>query len=136
MNKVLHGYRMCFWLALVYTPVLGQYNLDQPSRTISVEDGLPNHYMRGLLQDAYGFIWVGSFDGLSRFDGKQVEVFRNIPNDSTSLIQNSVISMAANELNGQVWIGSFNGLSVYLPNTGKFKTYKHNSQDSSSLPSD
>ncbi|MCB0575003.1 MAG: hypothetical protein KDC61_10620, partial [Saprospiraceae bacterium] len=77
-------------VALVHESAVAQYDLENPSRIIRSEDGLPNHYMRGLVQDAYGFIWIGSYDGLSRFDGKRIEVFRHKPGDSLSLTQNSV----------------------------------------------
>ena len=122
-------------LLLGVEPIFAQYNLAQPSRVIRVEDGLPNHYMRGLVQDSYGFIWIGSFDGLSRFDGKKVEVFRHVDSDSLSLTQNGVISMAADPNNGQVWIGTFSGLNLFQPETGRFRNYLHNDQDSTSLPS-
>lgn len=122
-------------VTLMQVPAIGQYDLDRPSRIIRAEDGLPNHYLRGMVQDAYGFIWIGSYDGLSRFDGKQIKVYRHIPGDSLSLTQNSVISMAADPNNGQVWIGTFDGLNGYQPASGRFRNYRHDDQDSTSLPS-
>lgn len=45
-----------------------QYNLNRPSLLIRAEDGLPNHYFRGLAMDANDFRWIGSYDGLARFN--------------------------------------------------------------------
>ncbi len=122
-------------IILVQGSILAQYDLDKPSRVVQIEDGLPNHYLRGMVQDAYGFVWIGSFDGLSKFDGKQIEVYRHKAGDSLSLTQNSIISLAADPNNGEVWIGTFSGLNLYQPSTGHFRTFIENDKDSTSLPS-
>ncbi|PHN05144.1 sensor histidine kinase [Flavilitoribacter nigricans] len=122
-------------IAVFQQPAFAQYDLEHPSRIIRVEDGLPNHYLRGLVQDANGFIWIGSYDGVSRFDGKRIIVYRHQPGDSLSLTHNSVISLAADPNNGEVWIGTFGGLNAFIPSTGRFRTYTHDDQDSTSLPS-
>ena len=44
---------------------------------ISVEDGLPNNSVISLTQDAAGFIWMGTYDGLNRYDGYSFKIFRN-----------------------------------------------------------
>ncbi len=124
-----------FLLLWTQKPLMAQYDLDQPSRLIRVEDGLPNHYLRGMTQDANGFVWIGSYDGISRFDGKLVKVFRHEAGDSTTLTQNTVASLAADPNNGQLWVGTFGGLNVYHPSTGHFRTYLHDDQDDASLPS-
>ncbi len=136
MKKVVFSCLLCsLLLAFIHEPAIAQYDLDHPSRVIRAEDGLPNHYLRGMVQDANGFIWIGSFDGLSRFDGQQIVVFRHQDGDSLSLTQNTVAALAADPNNGQVWVGTFNGLNVYRPETGHFHTYTHDDQDSTSLPS-
>ena len=135
MIKIILPHIVCLFIFLGPKQVTAQYNLDQTSQIIRVEDGLPNHYLRGIVQDSYGFIWVGSYDGLSRYDGKQIKVFRHIGGDSTSIIQNSVISIGADPNNGEVWIGTFGGLSVYQPAAGRFRTYLQDDQDSTSLQS-
>ena len=135
MKKVVFNCFLFFLLVLIHESAIAQYDLDHPSKVIRVEDGLPNHSMRGMVQDAFGFMWIGSFDGLSQFDGKKIQVFRHKAGDSSSLTQNSVLSLAADPNNGQVWVGTFSGLNVYQPTTGHFRTYTHDDQDSTSLPS-
>lgn len=135
MKKAVFSCLVCLLVVLMNESAFAQYDLDHPSRIIRAEDGLPNHYLRGMVQDAYGFIWIGSYDGLSRFDGKQIEVFRHRDGDSLSLTQNTIAALAADPNNGQVWVGTFNGLNVYRPETGRFHTYTHNDEDATSLPS-
>ncbi|RZS74644.1 hybrid sensor histidine kinase/response regulator transcription factor [Pseudobacter ginsenosidimutans] len=70
----------------------GQQRLFTNQQHFGVEDGLPQSYISGIIQDADGFIWLSTMDGLSRYDGRKFRTFRYDPQDSTSL--------AANTLNG------------------------------------
>lgn len=135
MKKAILSWLFFLLLAIIQVPANAQYDLDNPSRVIRVEDGLPNHYLRGITQDKFGFVWIGSYYGLSRFDGKAIKVFRHVSGDSTSLTQNSITSLATDPNNGEVWIGTFGGLNVYQPAKGNFRTYTYNDQDPHSLPS-
>ena len=114
---------------------LAQYDLGRPTLTVRAEDGLPNHYFRGLDMDANGFIWVGSYDGLARFDGTRVKTFFQHEGDSSSLAHSAISSLAAAPEDGRVWVGTYGGLSVYDPALGRFRSYYHIPSDSSSLRS-
>ena len=65
----------------------------KPFTTINVADGLPQSYVSALIQDSTGFIWMGTRDGLARYDGKKFKIFRHIPGDSTSLSDNIISSL-------------------------------------------
>jgi len=54
------------------------------------EEGLSNNYVYCIQQDADGFIWFGTGEGLFRFDGYGYKAFRNIPGDTTTLAHNSI----------------------------------------------
>ena len=49
-------------------------------RRLTTEDGLPSNTVRNIVQDSEGFIWLGTDNGLCRYDGTQVRVFRNPEN--------------------------------------------------------
>lgn len=88
---------------------------------ISVEDGLSNSYVNCLLQDKTGFIWFGTDDGLNRFDGYDIKIYRNDPTDSTSLA-NNIIWALFEDNDGYLWIGTKSGiLDRYDPRKEKFE---------------
>ena len=55
-----------------------------------VEDGLSHNTVWCALQDSYGFIWLGTSDGLNRYDGRGNKVYRNVLNEKFSLENNFV----------------------------------------------
>ncbi len=44
-----------------------------PTEKISLQEGLPNHHIRSIIQDKSGFIWIGSINGLFKYDGVNFE---------------------------------------------------------------
>ena len=60
---------------------------------LTVEDGLSQSSVTCIFQDAKGFMWFGTQDGLNRYDGYNFKVFKNDPEDSTSLINNFIFSI-------------------------------------------
>lgn len=87
---------------------------------ITVEDGLSNSYVNCLLQDRNGFIWFGTDDGLNRFDGYEIKIYRNNPDDLTSLSEN-IIWALFEDRSGYLWIGTKSGgLNKYDPLTDRF----------------
>lgn len=70
--------------------VSGQQRLFTNQQHFGVEDGLPQSYISGIIQDADGFIWLSTMDGFCRFDGRKFRTFRYDPKDSTSLAANTI----------------------------------------------
>ncbi len=86
---------------------------------IGIEKGLSNNAVTSIYQDRRGFVWVGTYDGLNRYDGYDFLVYRNQPHDSTTLINNRIVSIY--EKGNDLWIGTKGGLSVYNYSTGIFE---------------
>jgi signal transduction histidine kinase/ligand-binding sensor domain-containing protein/DNA-binding response OmpR family regulator len=74
----------------------------------SQEHGLSNNQIHCILQDKKGWMWFGTSQGVCRFDGYRFTVFKNDPEDSTSLKGNLVRAMIEDS-KGQLWIGTENG---------------------------
>lgn len=54
-------------------------------RNYTTSDGLPNNHIERIAQDRNGFLWIATWDGLSRFDGYEFRNYYHLPTDSTSL---------------------------------------------------
>lgn len=84
-----------------------------------IGEGLSAGYVTTLFRDSRGDVWVGTQDGLNRFDGYGFETFRHAPFDTATLISNFV-SCIAEDRHGYLWVGSFGeGVSRFNPRTGR-----------------
>lgn len=81
-------------------------------RHYEVEDGLPSNTIRSVIQDNQGFMWFGTENGLSRFDGLHFKNFNYIADDTTSLGNNYVYSLHEDSQN-TFWIGTNEGVYIY-----------------------
>ncbi len=100
---------------------------------ISVEQGLSNVLVHSIVQDKNGFIWIATEEGLNRFDGYQMEVFRT--SDKNSVSDNFIQELYCSN-DGIIWIGtSSGGLNSYNPVAGKFHVYNHKDDDNASISS-
>ena len=57
---------------------------------LTVEDGLSDEGVNALVQDAQGFLWIGTDDGLNRYDGYGFTVYNHDPSDTTSLYDTTI----------------------------------------------
>lgn len=79
-------------------------------KQLTQENGLPSSYTSELVEDKYGFIWIGTGKGLVRYDGNRVQVVEELESDSVSL-QNTYISTLAVK-GDSLWVGTQNGLFI------------------------
>jgi ligand-binding sensor domain-containing protein/signal transduction histidine kinase len=77
-------------------------------RQISLEQGLSQSSVYAIVQDKQGFLWFGTQDGLNRFDGYTLTVFRQKNNDVHSL-PNNCIQTLYEDRSGSLWIGTRGG---------------------------
>ncbi len=100
---------------------------------ITMEEGLSQNAILALLQDRQGYLWIGTQDGLNRYDGYTFTQFKNNAQDPNSISFNGVISLYEDN-EGYLWIGTWGGgLNRYDPNTGKFTRFVTDSKDPASL---
>ncbi len=86
---------------------------------LSVEDGLSQNTVFAVCQDSTGMMWFGTMDGLSRYDGYEFRVWRNVAGDAASL-QSDIVKYLFVDAEGHVWIGTDKGLSLYQPESDSF----------------
>jgi ligand-binding sensor domain-containing protein/serine phosphatase RsbU (regulator of sigma subunit) len=88
-------------------------------------DGLPNSDVRTIVQDRSGFLWFGTQEGLARYDGTSVRVYRPRENDPTSLSGGYITALAL-DTSGKLWVGTAeNGVNLYDPETDRFTRFSH-----------
>lgn len=99
-----------------------------------VEDGLSHNTVWCAMQDSYGFIWLGTSDGLNRYDGRGNKVYRNVLNDKFSLENNFVEALI--EVDGNIWVGTNSGLYIYDRGTDRFSYFDKTTQYGVSISSE
>jgi ligand-binding sensor domain-containing protein/signal transduction histidine kinase len=80
--------------------------------TFTSEHGLSQNNVSCIIKDRDGFIWLGTGDGLNRFDGYSFIQFTHSDADTTS-ISNDVIRNFLVDSDGRLWVGTYNGLNLY-----------------------
>lgn len=102
-------------------------------QTLTTEDGLSQSTVFCILKDSEGFIWIGTDDGLNRYDGYEFKTYRHNKNDSTS-ISGNLIRTLYEDSQKRLWVGTFqNGLNLYDRQKEQFVRYETNTVDYNSL---
>lgn len=114
LTKIL----LCLWTFWVGTVFASPYF---SFKKYQVEDGLSHNTVWCAIQDSYGFIWLGTSDGLNRYDGRGNKVYRNMLNDKFSLENNFVEALL--EKGENIWVGTNSGLYIYDRATDRFSYF-------------
>jgi ligand-binding sensor domain-containing protein len=89
---------------------------------LTSENGLPHQQAETLLQDEKGYIWIGTRNGLSRYDGYSFENYFHDSNNPHSLCNNFIKKLFIDHKN-RVWVCTVDGVCRYRPATNDFKRY-------------
>jgi ligand-binding sensor domain-containing protein len=99
---------------------------------LTTNDGLSQGYVTAILQDRRGFMWFATRDGLNRYDGNAFVVYKNDPNDPTSLSSNFIQALMEDD-HGDLWIATNTGVNRFDPITERFYRYLHDPKNPNSL---
>jgi ligand-binding sensor domain-containing protein/signal transduction histidine kinase len=103
---------------------------------LGLDEGLSQSVVNCILQDQQGFLWIGTEDGLNRFDGYHFKVFRPDADNPFSLSDRWITSLVEDP-QGTLWVGTrLGGLNRYDPRTGEFTRFLHDPVDPESLSHD
>lgn len=115
--------RYKFQLILYITCLIIEQGSAQSIRVISTEDGLPQSFVSGLEQDKQGFIWIGTRNGLARYDGTQFINFQHNIQDTSSLASN-IITWLRKDNTNHIWIEYESGeIDVINPATQQIQHF-------------
>lgn len=117
----MRGKLICLFLPLLAFAASAQYKLDQPV-LIGKEQGLPSNDIRSIRKGADGFMWLASAEGLCRFDGQQVRVFR--PSAAVPALKFDNLVSAVLPMDKEVWMGTSQGLAILNLTTEHIRYYQ------------
>lgn len=122
---MVHYWRL-FLIPVIYYLQIWIVSIAQPHqfqfRKLTIDDGLSSSTTISIFQDYIGFIWIGTYDGLNRYDGTSFTIYKNIKNDTASIPENHIRSIFQSKKN-ELFIGTHLGLSRYDRDKNTFHTY-------------
>ncbi|MFV8465510.1 hybrid sensor histidine kinase/response regulator transcription factor [Flavobacterium sp. LB1P62] len=131
-TKLQHSFFTLFSLLVsaVFTPCFGQSQV--LFNKINQTNGLSNDRVRSIVKEKNGFVWIGTENGLNRYDGNKIKTY----NKQNSVLSANDISDLLIDHKGKIWIATLGGgLNLYNPSNDKFVTYKNSSSDNNAIPS-
>ena len=113
--------RPIFFILFFLHSIAGfSYQGDLIFKKISIEQGLSQSSINAVLEDKFGFIWIGTDDGLNLYDGYGFKIFKHDPKNKNSIPGNIITSLLEDK-SGKIWIGTdISGLGVYDRFKGEF----------------
>ncbi|WP_262511708.1 hybrid sensor histidine kinase/response regulator transcription factor [Echinicola strongylocentroti] len=95
-----------------------------PRERITIANGLAHNGVTSLLQDKFGYYWIGTYDGLNRYDGAGFKTYRNT-SERSYLLSNRIRTLEEDD-EGRIWIGTDEGIAIYDQEKQLFSTlYSH-----------
>lgn len=89
---------------------------------IGTRQGLPEGHVFQIIEDRMGFIWIASYEGFFRYDGRTIEPLGQGFQDSISISANRVRCIAEAQ-DGNIWVGTIRGLNLMDRRTGHFRLF-------------
>ncbi len=140
--RISKAFFLCFGFFIFLHPASGQIwkknkidNVEAENDAVTrytISNGLPSRNTTTVIKDRKGFIWVGTENGLCKFDGYTFKTYINKKGDSTSISNNFIICLIEDKA-GRIWVGTMDGLNIFNPNTEKFTRFYHNERNKTSL---
>ncbi len=131
-KKFKYSFLLLLWCCLVCGLTAQRSNTYQQ---LSKKDGLSQSSVFAITQDSEGFMWFGTRDGLNKYDGYQIKVFKN-HSDKNSIVSNDIRHLYFDKYHNELWIGTNNGLSKYTSTVDSFTNYRHLPSDTTSISND
>ena len=124
-----------FAIAYCLLPIACCFSQDVKFTHISAEQGLSQASVNCILEDSKGYMWFGTQDGLNKYNGYEMVVYKHDPSDSNSLSGN-YIECLYEDSKGIIWVGTRGGgLNSFNPFLNRFSHFDNDPKDSSSISS-
>lgn len=104
-RQIIANYHWLYWENMDELPA------EYSPRIWQTDEGLPNNRVQAIAQTSDGFLWVGTLEGLARFDGMEFKTYNSA---NTPQLQNNSITALCADTDGALWIGTDGGGLVLL----------------------
>lgn len=131
-TKQINSFLAFFFILLhsIFLPCFSQSQII--FNKINQTNGLSNDRVISIVKEKNGFVWIGTKNGLNRYDGNKIKIY----NKQNSALSSNDIADLLIDYNGRIWIATFGGgLNLYNPSKDKFVIYKNIATDTTSIPS-
>ena len=108
----------CININTSYANIVENYNF----KNITIEDGLSQSTVETIYQDSKGYIWIGTNDGLDRYNGYEFKYYKHDKDDKNSIPNNYIVDIIEDK-KGYIWVSTINGLSRIDRDTDEIKNY-------------
>ena len=98
--------------------------IDFTFKHLNTSRGLPNQQVESVVQDQNGYIWIGTRNGLAKYDGYDIEVYYHNEGHENTLIHNFIHALFIDSKQ-RLWITTENGVGQYNLRTDKFRNYEY-----------
>ena len=132
MKKVLKRLFILTGIILQVISVFAQKK-DMNFSLISIEQGLSQSTVFSILQDKRGFMWFGTNDGLNKYDGYKITIYKPDPGNPNSLAGNRVFSIFEDS-RGELWIGTDGGLNRFDRDREIFEHFTYEKNRKNCIP--
>ena len=120
---IMRNRKILYFIFIIFLIAAAKARANYQFTKISLEQGLSQSTVLDIVQDSIGYMWFATPNGLNRYNGYEVEVFRTGLNDSLSVCSRNIRRLYVDKLN-RIWIGGESGISYYSYDTGYFKNYR------------
>lgn len=97
-------------------------------------NGLSHNAVRHIVQDDNGFLWLGTFSGLNRFDGYQFKSYLSSATGTNKIYNDDITALELDQESQNLWIGTRNGLSLFQLDKNTFTTFLPEKDNPTALP--
>ena len=108
----------CLKISTSYANIRESFNF----KNITIEDGLSQSTVETIYQDSKGYIWIGTNDGLDRYNGYEFKHYKHDKYDKNSIANNYIVDIIEDK-KGYIWVSTIGGLSRINPDKDEIKNY-------------
>ena len=138
-KQMINGSSMLKYILILMICMSFQLSFAQEKRYkvqhFTTEEGLSQNFIETIFQDSFGFLWIGTNDGLNIFDGYKFKIIKALDKRKSSISGNHIFSLKEDK-NKNIWIASNHGLNKYTYSNDTYTHYLKSEKNASSISND